>query len=270
MLQAEPGLKLTVAHFDHGIRPDSREDRVHVAALAQHYGLPFVYSEGQLGPDTSEAVARRARYDFLRQVQRAANARAIITAHHQDDMLETAVINLHRGTGRKGLSSLKSIDGIKRPLLHLPKADLKQYADQHGLKWREDSTNQQTKYLRNRIRHHVLARATPEQRQRLLELIERQHELNQAIDQELINLLHQQPSRQQLDRHSFIMLPHDLSRELLAAWLRHNGITNFDRRAIERLVRAGKTYPAGKLANIHGSVYLKMSGKHLALLRPER
>src|SRR5882724_1815869 len=103
---SDAGWWLTVAHFDHGIRSDSAEDRQLVQAIARQYGLPFVYDEGRLGPGASEATARQARYSFLHQVLGASGARAIMTAHHQDDVLETAIFNLIRGTGRKGLTSL--------------------------------------------------------------------------------------------------------------------------------------------------------------------
>src|SRR4051794_16456164 len=106
LLRMDPGVKLTVSHFDHGIRDDSHLDRAHVQALARRYQLPFVYDKGALGPGASEAEARTARYQFLDNVKTKTGAHAIVTAHHQDDVLETAIINLLRGTGRKGLSSL--------------------------------------------------------------------------------------------------------------------------------------------------------------------
>src|SRR3990172_5722177 len=89
-----------VAHFDHGIREDSKLDRELVQELAKKYNLPFVYNQGNLGPKASEATARDARYAFLNKVKDSVSAQAIITAHHQDDVLETAIINLLRGTNR--------------------------------------------------------------------------------------------------------------------------------------------------------------------------
>src|SRR6476469_10942255 len=141
LLRLYPGVKVTVAHFDHGIREDSHLDRAYVAELAKRYRLPFVYDKGQLGPDASEAEARRARYDFLSKVQQKTGSDALVTAHHENDVLETAIINLLRGTGRKGLSSLTNGEGIIRPLLDVPKSEIIDYAKRHGLQWREDSTN---------------------------------------------------------------------------------------------------------------------------------
>lgn len=159
--------ELIVAHFDHGIREDSQEDRMFVGELAANYGLPFVYDEGRLGHGASEAAARKARYRFLHAVRESNKAHAIITAHHADDALETAILNLIRGTGRKGLSSLHSTDVIKRPLLHIPKQHLVGYAKAQGLRWREDSTNQDESYRRNYIRQQIIPKLTPMQRQQL-------------------------------------------------------------------------------------------------------
>src|SRR5260221_102633 len=103
MLVVLPGLELVVAHFERGIRADSDQDRQLVAATAARYGLPFVFMRGNLGAGVSEAAARTARYAFLGRVRGAHNAGAIITAHHQDDVIETALINLVRGTGSRGL-----------------------------------------------------------------------------------------------------------------------------------------------------------------------
>src|SRR6185436_20114617 len=102
LLRQKPKLELVVAHFDHGIREDSAQDRKLVQRIAKAYGLPFVHAKGNLGPKAGEALAREARYAFLRQVQADHDAKAIITAHHQDDMLKTAIMNLLRGTGRRG------------------------------------------------------------------------------------------------------------------------------------------------------------------------
>src|SRR5690606_4946866 len=104
--QSRPKVSFTVAHFDHGIRDDSHLDRRLVGEVAQRHNLPFVYERGELGAGASEALAREARYAFLRKVQHSTGARGIMTAHHHDDVVETAVLNMLRGTGRKGLSSL--------------------------------------------------------------------------------------------------------------------------------------------------------------------
>lgn len=237
---------LTVAHFDHGIRPDSAYDRQLVGEMAAAYNLPFVFARGELGAGASEAAARAARYEFLREVQRRAGARGIITAHHHDDAVETAVLNLMRGTGRKGLSSLKakSLDGIIRPLLHVPKNRLKEYAEANRLKWNEDSTNNDLNYKRNYVRRSVLKPArikSPRDYHRLVTLLRRQRELNSAIDHQLELMLHTQPSRASLRRSDVIGLPYQIAAELMAEWLRHNGKRQLSRWLVDRLTVAART-----------------------------
>lgn len=244
MLRQLPHVKLTVAHFDHGIRTDSHLDRQLVGRKARKYGLPFVYSNGELGEGTSEEKARNARYDFLRKVQKQAGADGIITAHHMNDVLETATHNLLRGTGRKGMASLKSVDGIIRPLLHLPKSKLLEYADANSLEWREDSTNTDMRYRRNYIRHKLLPalqEKTPQKYEQFKRIIKRQADLNRAIDNSLHTFLHVQPSTTTLRRHDVIILPHNVALELVGEWLRKNGLREFSRPHLERATIAIKT-----------------------------
>lgn len=245
-------MRLTVAHFDHGIREDSAEDRRFVERLAGMYGLVFVFDEGRLGPAASEAVARDARYAFLKRVQQASGAKYLVTAHHEDDVFETAILNLLRGTGRKGLSSLRSTDEVYRPLLTTPKEHVIAYAHKHGLEWREDSTNASDDYLRNYIRHNIMTRFDDAARERLRQLITTARQTNVEIDGLLAEQLHLQPSGDILDRHWFIMLPHAVAREITAAWLRRLGVTDFDSRLLERIVVAGKTFAPGKQIDVNG------------------
>ncbi len=267
LMAGDKGLELgdfTIAHFDHGIREDSAEDRKLVQQTAKQLGLPFVYKEGKLGPQASEAVAREKRYEFLREVQQQAGAEAIITAHHQDDALETAVMNLLRGTGRRGLSSLQSRSGLLRPFLHTPKASIIAYAQAHQVVWREDSTNQDPRYHRNEIRQRVMPRLDVFDRAMLWGHIAYAYKLNDEIDALLAELLRTQPQPDVLDRTFFIQLPHNISRELLAAWLRSHG-TTFDRRSIERLVVFAKTAAPGKRADIDADHLLVANKKHITL-----
>ncbi len=258
-------IRLTVAHYDHGIRPDSAEDRRLVQALARDYGMPFVYQTGQLGPGASEAQAREARYAFLHRVREASGARAIITAHHQDDVLETAILNMLRGTGRRGLSSLKSTDVVKRPLLHVPKNELLRYASREGLCWREDSTNADERYLRNYIRKNILPRFADASREQLKTHIVLAAGLNKRIEQAAADYLHLQPSVTELDRHNFAMLPHAVAREILAEWLRLNTRAELSKKMLERLVAAAKTGRNGSQVDVDAGYWLYISAQSLVL-----
>jgi tRNA(Ile)-lysidine synthase len=263
-------LKLIVAHFDHGVRPDSDLDRQLVQDYAHTFGLPFVYDRGALGSGVSEDVARQARYDFLHRVRRASGARAIITAHHQDDVVETAILNMLRGTGWRGLVSLRSHEGLRRPLLGIPKSRLLVYARSLGLDWREDSTNQDLNYLRNYIRQQVVPKFSEAQRKVFLNHIQRTHKLHNELEIELANHLHIHPGVDELDRQWFIMLPHIVAKEVMAAWLRKHDIKDISNKKLERLIVAAKTYENGRMADIDKKYVLRVNKEILALRPRER
>lgn len=270
LLRQQADLRLVVAHFDHGIRPDASEDRRFVQATAARYGLPFVYQEGHLGPGASEAAARKVRYAFLERVRAAAGAKAIVTAHHEDDVLETAIFNILRGTGRRGLTSLSDGHHIVRPFLHYTKAAIRAYAHAHELEWHEDSTNVDERYARNYIRVRLLPRFTPEARQQLLDIIERSRWVNAALDTELANVMHVQPGLHELARDYFTYMPHKVAVEFLAAWLRARGIRSFDRKTLERVTVTAKTQRSGTRIDIIEGTYLAVHGRSLALITHER
>lgn len=269
-LNTRGGLELTVAHFDHGIRTDSEEDRLLVQAMAKDYNLPFVYKEANLGPEVSEATARDARYEFLRLVAKDNNAQAILTAHHLDDVLETAVINLLRGTGRKGLTSLDNRKDILRPLLNVEKNQIYEYAKTNNLHWREDSTNQNTDYLRNYVRLNILPKLDEQSRREFIDIINTARATNVELDVLLLDDINEQSNDNKLNRQYFTSLPHNVAREIMAAWLRQHGVKDFNAKTIERLVVAGKTASPGSSHDVVNGVTLKLSNDHLALDRPER
>lgn len=261
ILRRQAGLGLIVAHFDHGIRADSEQDRQLVQKYAEQHGLIFEYEQGRLGVNTSEATARGKRYDFLRRAQEKHQAGAIITAHHQDDMLETAILNMLRGTGRKGLSSLTSRPGMIRPLLKSTKQEIYDYAKEYQVNWREDTTNTDERYLRNYIRRQIMPRLGVK-RQKMLDLLQSTNELNQSIDQILNDEIKQTDA---LQRQWFIMLPYNVSCEVMAAWLRQNNINDFDRPLIERLTVAAKTKIAGKITPINALCQMQIGKQDLRL-----
>jgi tRNA(Ile)-lysidine synthase len=148
--------ELHAAHLDHAMRPGSAADAAWVRGLCRAWGVPLV-SERVAAPPRGEAAARDVRYTFLHRAAGTVGADAILTAHHADDQAETVLFRLARGTGVAGLAGIPPRRGmVVRPLLPFSRDELCAYAAAAGLRWREDPTNVERRYARNRIRHDVL------------------------------------------------------------------------------------------------------------------
>lgn len=154
----ELGLSIVVAHIDHGIASDSRTVARSVKTLAATYGVPFETIELHLGAEASETEARRARYAWLREVQRRRGARYLVTAHHEDDQLETLVLRALRGSAPAGLAGIaaRTRGGLVRPLLPFTRAQLAAYAAARGLPVHDDPANRDPRHLRSWIRTTLL------------------------------------------------------------------------------------------------------------------
>lgn len=208
--------ELIVAHVDHGIRSDSIEDEKLVSRLAQAYGATYESIQLHLGPHTSEDTARQKRYEWLRGIQHKYCAGAIATAHHQDDVIETMIINLMRGTGWRGLCSLRQHDGLVRPLLSMSRADIIRYAIEQDLSWREDSTNEDMRYLRNFVRHRFVQRMGGDVREQWLELYRSQVALEEQISSQTREVAKTMRLADGYSRYQLIMCPTNVFHEIMA------------------------------------------------------
>jgi tRNA(Ile)-lysidine synthetase-like protein len=246
--------ELIVAHFDHGIRPDSAADARFVEAAAQAYGLPFVSERVELGPGASEEMARRVRYDFLQRTA-AVHEAAIMTAHHADDVIETIALNLQRGTGWRGLSVLDRAS-VVRPLLSRTKRQLYDYALQHRLEWVEDSTNAEDSYTRNRLRRQIGRQITFEQHEGVMVLWRRQREVKRAIERELMQFM--SPTHE-YTRYMFTMMDDTAAYEVLRAAIMRAGGASPLRPQAERALLAIKTAQAGRVCDVGGGTRLRFT-----------
>ncbi len=253
-----PPVSLLVAHFDHGIRSDSHEDAKFVADLAQKYGLEFASKREELGPNASEELARERRYEFLRELANKHEAQ-IITAHHQDDLVESIAINLIRGTAWRGLAVLSS-PGIVRPLLGMTKAEILDYARDNNLDWHEDSTNFDTKYLRNSLRQKCAELDLDTKR---LLLLYRNHQvvLRQQIEAEIQKLA----GVQKYSRYFVINIPESVAIEFVRSVIgRDTGVMPTIPQAAAA-VQAIKTLPAGSKFDVGGGVKLQFTKTDFAI-----
>ncbi|OGL25674.1 tRNA lysidine(34) synthetase TilS [Candidatus Saccharibacteria bacterium RIFCSPHIGHO2_12_FULL_49_19] len=261
--------QFVVAHFNHGIRPDSVEDEKLVLKMSIKYQLPFEVGYGKLGKIASEEQARKARYWFLDRIRHKYQADAIITAHHQDDLLETAVINILRGTRYRGLVAIAENPDILRPLLKFSKNDLLEYAKQHNLTWREDSSNVSEAYLRNYIRRRVLANLTDSQRKEFLNNIDKVAKISKAQNQLIATISHNIKKNDRINRLEFSSLPVEVANELLVYWLREIGFRSYNRKMIDRLNLAIRTASPGTRHRISKDLWLVMGRKEVAFSREQ-
>ncbi|MCZ6670563.1 MAG: tRNA lysidine(34) synthetase TilS [Acidobacteria bacterium] len=161
--RASLDLRLAVAHLNHGIRGrEADRDETFVRAMAADHELPF-YSErlvpGSLeGGGSLEERARNERYRFLRSVRDRFGAARIAVGHHRDDQAETFLMRLLRGSGRLGLGSIPPVRGeyLIRPLIEMTREEILEYLRLGRHPYREDSSNQDRRFLRNRIRKDLL------------------------------------------------------------------------------------------------------------------
>ena len=261
---------ILVAHFNHGIRSDSDKDEELVKMVCEGYGVPFISQRVNLGL-VSEAEARKARYAFLNKAMLENNCKGIITAHHRDDLVETAIINLIRGTSHRGLSSLKSTAQLIRPLLEYSKKEIRDYAEKNKLKWREDSTNKDERYLRNYIRQTIipeLKKNNPDFLKDFNNVITSASDITQQIDNILKPVLDSVYKENTVDRGKFRKLPEDVSKEVIREILsRLDGRQNISTKTIERVDKHIRKAIPGKLCDISGDWQVRVD-KQKAYLEP--
>lgn len=250
--------QLVVAHVDHGIRgEDSAADARFVAALAKRYRLPFVSTELHLGKLASEERARAGRYDFLFAQAKKFNA-IVVTAHHQDDMVETVALNLTRGTGWRGLAVLDRQE-MSRPLLALSKAQIYEYAVRHRLEWVEDATNHMDTYLRNRLRAKITTLALDSQK--IAELRAKQLQLRRDIDREATKIC----QRAAGSRYFMNMLDRASAVEVLGAHMASVCGRRPVRAQLERALHAIKTAKPGSTFQAGDGISLTFTARNYQL-----
>ena len=156
-LAPEWGLALHILHVDHRLRADSGEDAEFVRSLGARLGIPTALAVVDVGAGSLQAAARAARYAALEACAERIGARRIALGHTADDQAETVLMRVLTGAGVRGLAGIPAVRGrVIRPVLDLRHADLAQELARAGLPWREDRSNLDPTFLRNRIRHELL------------------------------------------------------------------------------------------------------------------
>ncbi len=157
--------RLSAAHFDHALRPDSAGEAARVADMCAGLDLPLetgrieVRAWAEARGKGLEEAARILRYKFLEQARAAAGADMILTGHHLNDLAEDVLLRLLRGTGWPGLSGMEALDRgrcLLRPLLLTPRNRLTALLADHAISWLDDPSNLDPSLRRNRLRQAVI------------------------------------------------------------------------------------------------------------------
>ena len=181
---------IVVAHIDHSTRKSSAEDADFVRQKCQELGVKFYETKLKLGEGVSEELARKKRYEFLKTIQEKEGG-TLCTAHHLDDVLESIAINLIRGTGWRGLTPFYG-DELVRPFIisRMWKRDVLKFAGEQKICFRQDPTNYEADYLRNRVREKIVE-LDERARVDIINLFEKQNELRGKIEKLVTELAKQ-------------------------------------------------------------------------------
>lgn len=164
-LAPELNIKLGVAHLDHQLRkPTSAQEARFVASLCAELGLPFFHQAVDVQTlqrrerCSLETAGRRARYRFYYQTARSHAFSKIALGHHADDTAELVLMNLLRGSGPLGMAGIPPVrdDIVIRPMIHVRRTMIMQFLTQNELEYVWDEANQDPRFVRNRIRHHLI------------------------------------------------------------------------------------------------------------------
>lgn len=226
------GYDITFAHCNFHLRGiESDGDEQFVREYAERVGVKlFVrqfdtleYVETQ--KISVEMAARELRYTWFNDMINA-SGQLLALAHHADDQIETFFINILRGSGIKGLKAMQPRNGLYiRPLLWASREEIKQFAIENSIQWREDSTNNDTVYLRNKIRHDLMPvfdSIKPEAREKILESVNHLASENQLYRELLKEKLSQIET---VDGVLHSIGKHHLKPQLLFEWLRPFGFS---------------------------------------------
>lgn len=236
-VREELGLELVVGHYNHGWRAEaSQEDAKFVEALADSLGCAFL-TERCMDESVAatETTARDYRLEFLRRIAGQLDCAGIAFGHQANDILETQLLRLARGSGTEGLAAPRPVhcfsDGLThlRPLLAISSVSICQSMESLGLPWRDDASNQNTQIARNALRHEVVPILTKSvdrdllagsiRSQRLLE--EDAIALRLLAEEQFPNAF---SGEDYLDRPALCLAPVALARRALFAWLAVHGL----------------------------------------------
>lgn len=279
---------LAVLHFNHRLRGiEADADANFVQTLAEQLGLKCLVGQATQAltarGDSLESAARDARYTFFVEATSQLGARYLFTAHTADDQAETILHRILRGTGIDGLAGIPSarplsaLTTVARPMLTVRRAEVLQYLADLEQPFRQDATNADLRFTRNRLRHDLLPKLAQEYNPNVYEALVRLGNLaaeasaclEQQADELLDNAARFRSSEVSLDVPLLVAHPDYLVRQLLIRiWQRQAWplqAMTFDKwQQLAALIRAGRN----DLLNLPGDIQAKKQGEQLLLTRP--
>jgi tRNA(Ile)-lysidine synthase len=239
------GLVLSVVHFNHRLRAEESDaDEAFVAELAAQHHVEFYCASADVRAHAAqqhrsiEAAARDLRYDFFWRVLKDKKLDRLATAHTVDDQAETVLLRIARGAGTRGLagiyprlsvpSSQFSDAAIIRPLLGIRREEIELYLKEIGQEWREDRSNRDLRFARNRVRHGILPRLernlNPSIREALAEAAEISRAEEEYWQAELVRILPTVCDATKVNVASLAKSPLALRRRILRAAAEQSGL----------------------------------------------
>ncbi len=270
---------LEAVHVNHGLRgEESDKDEAFCTELCRKEGIPIHLFRAELHGRTDEASARKARFSFLSRQYEECGADALILAHHTDDQAETFVMRLLRGAGADGLECMKheeTVNGIHilRPMLRLRREEIRLALTADGYEWREDSSNNDPAFFRNRIRTELIpamscmAEDAVDKICRAAGLIAQD---NETLNAQAYSLLERYASDTRLDAESLAMEFPALRSRVLRMWwnmhgpeLKEHTLSLEQTTALDRLLFApkGKVNLPADMHAVRAGGYLFLQGK---------
>ncbi len=233
-MAARAQVQVIGAHVNYHCRPTADRDEGLAKALCQQHGFPCFVLKAGIAQGNFQAWARKVRYDYFAALARQLQAKAIFVAHHEDDLLETYLLQKQRGNQPEwwGLREKSEWQGIPvvRPLLSFRKEQLLCFLDAERIAYGIDESNLTDHYERNRLRHAVVEKLNPAQRQALCQEIETRNKKNQ---QEQIRITAELKEPLTVDRLWAFPFPG----RLLQAWIFEKTQLRMGKRRIQDVLR---------------------------------
>ena len=268
-------------HVNHGLRgTESDDDEKFCRELCEREGVPLTVYRADLQEKTDEDSARKARYRFFREKYKAFKADGLILAHHADDQAETFLMRLTRGAGPEGLECMREDETVEdirilRPMLRIRREEIRTALTEDGTGWREDSTNTDTTYLRNRVRQELIP-ALKAISESAVDKICRTAGMiaadNDVLDAAAEKLLRENAKGRILNAAAITAEPEAVRRRVLRKWwnadgpaLEEHALSAAQTEALTALLDVTK----GKI-NLPGGVHAVRTGKHLILRSSEK